>query len=370
MAVVLLGGAMVAGCGEGATDGSADGEAAADTAPECLQTPSKAIELAAEYKTPDGMTNAADGSIILAVPSCLDEGDAPLVKIMPDDTVVPWFTLPAHPETKKATPLGIAFGSDGNLYVADSQDIGGDPTCKGRLLRVVVEDGKPTKAEVLATGFYCPNGLACLGDKVYFCETKVVETPSAPMVSGVFCFDIAELDPANVYEAKPYVSPEDKDPHFIYEFETNNPDWTVGANGLGFSPDGKMYVCNFGEQSLVEVTLGEDGKTFVSDRTVAKGDPMESTDGLKVDPETGLVYIADFVGNAVHEVDPKTGAIRCIASTVEPSTGEGGALDKCSEVCLRDGKIYVANIDLPFGNENDAPSTITILDLPEPAAAE
>lgn len=29
--------------------------------------------------------------------------------------------LPAHPETNKVAPLDCAFGSDGNLYIADCQ---------------------------------------------------------------------------------------------------------------------------------------------------------------------------------------------------------------------------------------------------------
>ena len=42
----------------------------------------------------------------------------------------------------------------------------------------------------------------------------------------------------------------------------------------------------------------------------------------------------------------------------------GGLLDKPSEVCLRGKKIYVANIDLPFdNNEYDAPHTISVLKL-------
>jgi hypothetical protein len=39
---------------------------------------------------------------------------------------------------------------------------------------------------------------------------------------------------------------------------------------------------------------------------------------------------------------------------------KNGALDRCSEVCLRGDKLYVANIDL---DDNNAPHTISVIDL-------
>ncbi|MHC4570402.1 MAG: hypothetical protein ACYTE3_32215, partial [Planctomycetota bacterium] len=96
----------------------------------------------------------------------------------------------------------------------------------------------------------------------------------------------------------------------------------------------------------------------------AKGGGMESTDGLKICPKTGEIYIADFLGNAVHKVCPETGKVTTIWQNENNSGGVGGLLDKPSEVCLRGKKIYVANIDLPFDdNEHDAPHTISVLKL-------
>ena len=91
--------------------------------------------------------------------------------------------------------------------------------------------------------------------------------------------------------------------------------------------------------------------------------PKLSADGLKVDSKTGDIYIADFLGNAVHKVDGKTAKVTTIAKNGN-TDGAGGALDKPSEVCLRGNRLYVSNIDLSLAdNEHDAPHTISVIEL-------
>jgi sugar lactone lactonase YvrE len=159
------------------------------------------------------------------------------------------------------------------------------------------------------------------------------------------------------------LKPGGADEHLLDKFYTHSKDWRVGANGMGFDAEGNLYVCNFGDAALIRFTFGEDGKVK-SRKVVARGNRMESTDGLKICPKTGEIYIADFVGNAVHKVCPKTGKVTTIWQNENNSGGIGGLLDKPSEVCLRGNKIYVANIDLPFdGNEYDAPHTISVIKL-------
>jgi len=296
-------------------------------------------------------------------PDAADEEAKPcLMQITADGKLEPYFAdLPIHAETETVCPLGIDFGSDGNLYIADAQAIAGHAPYKSRILKLTVEEGKPTKCEVVVEGINFANAIACHGDAVYLTETQLEGTPDpdSPHKSGVYRFEIAELDPAKPIK----IEPDGADPHLVYQMTTENEELRVGANGLGFAKDGKMYVCNFGNQSLVEVEFAaDDPKKVVHERVVAAGDPMKSTDGLKVG-EDGMVYIADFLGNAVHQVDPATGKVTVLAQN-EQTTGEGGELDACSEVCLRDGKVYVANIDLAFGpNTADAPYTVSVFDL-------
>ena len=320
--------------------------------------PKIGVELPEKYNTPDGMVLAPDGSIYLNIPNFNDDSyPAKVLKISPSDEISEVVTLPKHPETGKVGLLGIDIGPDGHLYLADNQSMCGFDDYQSRLLRVIMKDGKAVKTEVLVTGFLQSNAVSCHGDSVYVTETSL-DLEADPMPSGVYRFKYAE------FKGRPiHLQPGGVDEHLLVKFLTYNKDWRVGANGMGFDADGRLYVCNFGEASLLRFTLNAAGKV-VSREEVAKGDGIQSTDGMKICPKTGEVYIADFLGNAVHKVCPKTGKVTTIWQNENNSGGVGGLLDKPSEVCLRGKKIYVANIDLPFDdNEYDAPHTISVLKL-------
>jgi len=351
-------------------------------AAEPLTKPSKAIVLPDGMTHPDGMTvNPATGDIILAIPTIGSQGSAWLLRIDKDDQVEKYFELKAHPETGRVTPLGISFGSDGNLYISDSQCLGGNPNHKSRILRVVHENGKPVREEVVVTGMVQANGLETFADRIYVAETQI--DPSIvemPMTSGVFCFEMGEFANAgrplqNVRAARRgeagasrlQVRPYGRDPRFIFNFQTTdaerNGEWKVGANGIGLAKDGTLYVANFGDKKIIEVKLGADGKSVVSHRDINDGKgPHESVDGLKVCPK-GYIFFADYVGNSVCVMNPKNGKTLLIAKNAlnpDAATKKAGALDRCSEVCLRGDKLYVANIDL---ETPEAPHTISVIDL-------
>ncbi|MDR2346997.1 MAG: hypothetical protein LBE18_13130 [Planctomycetaceae bacterium] len=348
-------------------------------AEEPLTKPFKAIILPDGQKHPDGMTfNSKTKDIILAVPTIGDKGNAWLLKIDNDDKVEKYFELPAHPETGRVTPLGISFGPDGHLYVADSQCLGGNPNHKSRILRVIHEDGKPVKSEVLVTGITQANGLEIHANKIYVAETQI--DPSIvemPMVSGVFEFDINEF-PASVKSPRRvinlptrlptpiHVLPYGDDKHFIYNFTTTDADRNgaqkVGANGIGVAKDGTLYVANFGDKEIIEIKLRRSKVISHRNIGISKSGLNESVDGLKVCPK-GYIFYADYVGNAVLVANPANGKNVLIAKNKpNPSADEKtkGALDRCSEVCLRGDKLYVSNIDL---EDNNTPHTISVIDI-------
>lgn len=320
--------------------------------------PTIAVKLPDKYNTPDGMVLAPDGYIYVNIPNFNDANyPAKIIKISPKDKISEVFTLPKHPETGLAGPLGIDVGPDGNLYIADNQSMWGHNDHKSRLLRVIMKDGKAVGSEVLVTGFIQSNAVSCHGDSVYVTETSL-DTEADPMPSGVYRFRYSE------FKGRPIkLKPGGADKHLLLKFLTHSKDWRVGANGMGFDAEGNLYVCNFGDASLIRYTLGTNGRVK-SSKVVAKGQGMKSTDGLKIHPKTGDIYIADFVGNAVHKVCPKSGQVTTIWENENNSGGIGGLLDKPSEVCLRGNKIYIANIDLPYdGNEYDQLHTISVIDM-------
>ncbi|MDR2643005.1 MAG: hypothetical protein LBC74_09445 [Planctomycetaceae bacterium] len=340
-------------------------------AAEPLTKPFKAIVLPDGQKHPDGMTvNPSTGDIILAVPVIGDKGNAWLLKINADDKVEKYFELPAHPETGRVTPLGISFGPDGHLYVADSQCLGGNPNHKSRILRVIHKAGKPVRAEVLVTGIVQANGLEIYNNKIYVAETQIDPSiTEMPMTSGVFRFGIEEFSMARSYgrELTPiHVLPYGKDRHFIFSFKTTDKDRNgaqkVGANGIGLSKKGTLYVANFGDKEIIEVELRRDKVLSHKNIDISKSGLNESVDGLKVCPQ-GYIFFADYVGNAVLASNPANGKTVLIAKNKpnpNPNEKKNGALDRCSEVCLRGDKLYVANIDL---DDNNAPHTISVIDL-------
>lgn len=349
LATALLGAVMLAGGCEANLANPAN-----------IGSPKIAVNLPEKYNTPDGMTvDPKTNNIILSVPNINDPNQpAVMLSISPTDEITEIVKLPVHPDTKRSVPLGVAVGSDGNLYISDSQGFVTDEH-KSRVLRVVMKDGKAEKVEIVVTGLVMANGLAARGDMIYVCDSKL-DPKAYPMPSGVYGFKISELSGDKPCQVQPGLA----DPHLAIQFTTKNKGWQVGANGLGFDKEGNMVVCNFGDAQLIWGRMGADGKV-VSQKVVAEGQGIMSCDGLSVDRKNGDVYIADFLGNAVHRVNLATGKVTTIAKNGN-TDGADGSLDRPSEPCVRDGKVYVSNIDLPLaGNTYDKPHTMSVIKVAE-----
>ena len=323
-----------------------------------LKSPSIAVNLPEKYNTPDGMVLGPDGNIYL---NCLNYNNnvypAKLLKIDADDNISEVFTYPPHPETGKAAPLGIDIGPDGNFYVADNQGFY-STDYKSSLVRVNMKDGKAVGSEVLVTGFIMSNAVVCHGDNVYVTETSL-DVDGNPMPSGVYRFEMSE------FKGRPIkLLPRRRDPHLVTSFLTFT-DRRIGANGMAIDSEGTLYVCNFGEASLLKITFDDNG-WVKSQKVIAQGHGMVSTDGIKIHPKTGEIYVADFDGNAVHKICLETGKVTTIAKNANNSGGVGGLLDRPSEVCIRGNRLYISNIDLPGdGNVYDKPHTISVIELDE-----
>jgi len=323
-----------------------------------LKTPQIAVTLPEKYNTPDGMALGPDGDIYLSVPNFGNaEFPAGIVKIDKNHRVSFVMGLPAHPETNKVAPLGSAFGSDGNLYIADCQAFVGGKNA-GRLLRVVMMNGQGIKAESVVEGMIFPNAVAARGDYIYLTETTLNATAKYPAQSAVYRFAISELKGPDPIKIKP----EGADPHLYATIYTQNTANGMGANGLDFDAKGNMYVANFGDATIHKFTIKEDG-SLDSHTILTGGSGMVTCDGIRVDPRNGDIYVADFLGNAIHKVDPATGQVTTIAKNPH-GDGTDGQLDGCSEVIIRGNTMYISNIDLDFGpSKHDTLHTISMINL-------
>ena len=330
-----------------------------------LKTPSIAVVLAEKHNTPDGMVVDKDNNILLNIPNFSNQDfPAVIAKIDENNQLIEIYTLPKHPVTGRCAPLGIDIDPDGNLYIADNQGFLGRTDNLSRLVRVNVKDGRPIDDEILVTGIMQANAISCWGDSVYVTDTNMAKV-DGKTISGVWRFKYDEFTGSPIAVATYDANKEEQDRHLVTTLVTEDEQWwgNVGANGMGFAADGTMYVCNFGEASIEKIKFDDAGKV-VSQEVLAKGNGMRSTDGLKVCPATGDIYVADFIGNAVHKVDAKTGKVATIIQNENNSSGIGGKLDKPSEVCFRGKKLYIANIDLTYdGNEHDSPHTISVIEM-------
>ena len=159
------------------------------------------FSLLPEYvATPDGMTIDKDGNLILACPNYADQTlPGCVLRITPDKRIEKWFDVPVHENTGLASPMGIAFGPDGDLYICDNQGWPGRPELvrQGRILRVRLDGDRIVKTTVVAKNMEHPNGMRIRNGYIYVTQSslELVKHPSGKLVSCVYRF---ALDDENI----------------------------------------------------------------------------------------------------------------------------------------------------------------------------
>jgi sugar lactone lactonase YvrE len=318
------------------------------------------LVLPEDVSTPDGMTVGQDGKIYLNMLNLQVPAVAAVWTIDEDDKLTKLIDLPKHPETDGVYPLGIAQGPDGNFYVADNQTFGSNMDHQSRLLRVVMDGSKAVRVETVATGMIAANGVEAFGDRIYVAETVLIDGVE-PHQSGLYKFELSELKADTPVK----IAPDGKDERLVTRFTTVADDWRkgVGANGVAICPCGTLFICNFGEASILKAKLGDDGMLATPLMTLVKGNGIGSTDGMRYVPKWKALVVADFFSNAIHLVDAATGEVNTLLQNPN-SDGADGKLDKPSEPCVRGAKIYAANIDLPYDdNEPDKPDSLVVIPM-------
>jgi len=326
--------------------GCAGSPAGAPPAQENAHRPSLFLALPSTCNTPDGMTLDASGNIILSCPN-FNEPQYPgvLMRIDPQNRLSDYFATPPHPDTRRACPMGLEFGPDGHLYYADNQYFH-DQNYKSRLVRVVHENGKPVRAEVVVEGFKLANAVRWQGDAVFVSDT-FFDLPDRPGQSGVYRFSRDELRGGPLR-----LRPAPADPHLIATFTTvpNHRNDLAGSDGLAFDLKGRLFTGNFGDGVLSRLTFDAAGK-LTANEIISRA--LTCTDGMVCDRKSGSLYITDSENNAIHVLSPD-GVLTKLWEN-EDTDGADGLLDQPCEPLVRGGELIIANFDMPFpGLKNKA----------------
>lgn len=319
-----------------------------------------------DCNTPDGMRLLkSTGEMFVACPN-FNEKQFPgkIMKITPDNKWELVTMMPAHPDTKYACPMGMDFGPDGNLYVADNQYFY-DKNHKSRVLRVVMKDGKAIKVETAVDGFKLSNAVMFRGNDMFVTDT-FFDRPDKPGMSGVYRISLDEMNKGVVH-----LLPKDqaeKDPHFFMAMHTkqiqDRKDW-AGADGLTFDGQGNLYAGNFGDGTLYKATFNPDGSKKWSGVFVYDG-RWTCCDGIFYDKKRDCIFVADSEKNAVQVVWLPEGKLTTLWEN-DDNDGTAGLLNQPCEPALRGDELILVNFDMPFpGLKNrtyDKCHTICVIDV-------
>jgi sugar lactone lactonase YvrE len=307
--------------------------------------PTLFADLGETCTTPDGMALDKKGNLYLSVlnPTSFEKNGAKILTFDKDDKPVTWFDqLPLHPITKRVHPMGMEFGPDGNLYLMDNQFFAGKENFS-RLIRIVVENGKPKHAEVLAEGFNFGEAVRWYKNRVYITDALAENKRE----SSIYSFSLAELNKSKIILDAPT-----KSTHLISLF-TLKPEVTkrtIGIDGIAFDNKGSLYAGNFGDGVITKFEFTKEGKVK-SKKVVFDSDKLKCCDGFFYDKKRNSIFIANYDNNSVHQLDLNTNTITTIWENGN-NDGADGQLDNPCETIIYKGKLLVVNYDTFKGEKN------------------
>lgn len=321
--------------------------------------PTLFADLGETCQTPDGMALDKKGNLYLSItnPVTFEKHGSKILTFDKNDKPVTWFDkLPLHSITKKVHPMGMEFGPDGNLYLMDNQFYT-DNENFSRLIRVVVENGKPKYAEVLVEGFNFGEAVRWYKDRV--CITDALFENRRE--SGIYSFSLKELNSGKIILDK------NTKPNYLVTTFTLKPEITkrtIGIDGIAFDKKGDLYAGNFGDGVITKLEFTKEGK-LKSKKVVFDSDKLKCCDGFFYDEKRNSIFIANYDNNSVYQLDLNTNKIHLIWEN-DNADGSDGQLDNPCETIIYKGKLLVVNYDTFKGEKNteiDSFHTISSFEL-------
>ena len=303
--------------------------------------PTLLMQLPEYVPTPDAMTMAPNGDIILAAPNFSDSRYPGILLSINKENELSIFTPGLlHPETGYGRPMGLDYGPDGNLYYADTQYLD-NKDFKSRLIRVVMDKaGKPVRCEVAVNGFRLSNAVIWKDNTIYVSDTffDVPGTPEGQGKSGIFAITMEEMEKGTV-QLKGNMD----DPHLIAHFTTtaNDRGDIAGADGMTFDGQGRLHTGNFGDGVMSRISFNEDG-TVKAQEIISRA--ITCCDGIFYDAKRETIFITDSEKNAIHTMDPETGKTEIFWKNGD-TDGMDGLLDQPCEPIVRGDELIVVSFD-------------------------
>ena len=272
--------------------------------------------------------------------------------------------LPLEPTTKKAAPMDLAFGPDGNVYYTENQ-YENSKKFVSRLMRINMKNGKPGNIETVVDSFALANGVVWKGNLLYVTDSQW-DMPGNDKGSAILRFTLDELKKAG---GPLHLKPKTKDSHVLAMFSTTVNETGVdnGADGIDYDSNGNLYTGSFGDGKLYKVTLNPDGSLAKQETLALSGKQIPCVDGLIIDRATDKMYLCNSRENAIEIVDLRNGNKVTTLAQNPDTDGTGGKLDQPAEVLLKGQRLYISDFDHPvkhFANtKSDAPHTMSVIDL-------
>ncbi|MBO3269813.1 SMP-30/gluconolactonase/LRE family protein [Hymenobacter defluvii] len=381
LSVLLLSGAWLAACQSGTTTNETTATTAADStataaapAADTMGVPAGTIPtvgnpqllftLPNEHNTPDGLALSPDGrTLLLSVPNLANNSYPATILEITGNSYKPFATnLPVEPTTKKAAPMDLAYGPDGNVYYAENQ-YENSKKYVSRLMRINMKNGRPGTIETAVDSFRLANGIVWKGNTLYVTDSQW-DMPDNDKGSAVMMFTLNELKKGLIH-----LKPKTKDPHVLAMFTTTVNETGVdnGADGIDYDSQGNLYTGSFGDGTFYKMTLKPDGTLAQQEALPLKGDKITCIDGFIIDRKTDKAYITGARQNAIFVIDLKTNNVTTLAQNPD-TDGAGGKIDQPAEVLLKGNRLYISNYDNPVkhfvNTKSDAPHTESYIDLP------